>query len=203
MIGYILSGVSPESAADDERMTRLKSAGPWQYQLHQDGCLATWKTDRPTPRKSLGEERKTTDGLVYIGPRVLPKPKDLIRSAFAQNLNLNDVIVSHETGESIKILPAFMSPRQILEDNKVGDYSTVYGRAVRALLDRSRVNPNLRLNDCITEIAECCRLAILYIYRMTKELLQDVGWLNEDSLLTIWEATIQVPKEQLKHENGS
>lgn len=203
MIAYILDGRNPETGVSDPRMARLKGAGPWQYQLHSEGCMAVWRSKGPVKRAELGEQRPTTDGMIYIGPKELPKPDQLLHAQMRQREDLTEVPISLESGETIRIMPAYLSPRQIMEDNTTGDYTTMYGRSVRKILDKSREKPGLKINDCVNEITECCRLAIMYTYRMTRELLQDLGWLNEDSILAIWEATVQGPKAEPKAENGS
>lgn len=194
MIAYVLENVGPQSAASDKRMARLHSAGPWQYQMHLKGALATWRANGPVPRTSFGEERRTVDGLIYYPPKILPTPEDLLRPAMVQKADLVDVVVSQDSGTVIRILPAYMTPRQIMDDNTVGDSMTVYGRAVRKLLDRMADSKSPKMLDFAEELAECCRLAIMYSYRMTRELLTDVGWLNEESLPGVWRAAIDIPK---------
>ncbi len=194
MIAYILEGVGPQQADKDPRMARLMGAGPWQYQMHRSGCLATWKTAAPVPRSQFGDERKTVDGLTYLGPLKIPTPAELFRPSLSMRNDLHQVMVAQDMGVFIRILPAYMSPRQILEDNTLGDPTTAYGKAVRSLMGRLQSEPELTFNDVIPEMAECCRLAAMYSYRVTRELLTDTGWLNEESMLGIWRASIEAPK---------
>lgn len=203
MIAYVLEGVGPQQAAKDPRMARLMGAGPWQYQMHRLGTTATWLSSGPVPRGSLGEERKTPDGLIYIGPKVLPSPEQLIRPNIANRLDLHTITVAQDLGTQIKILPAYMSPRQIMDDNTLGDPTTAYGRAVRAVMEKLQADPTLTFNAVMPEMTEVCRLAVMYSYRLTRELLTDLGWLNEESLLEIWGASIRVPKAEPNKDDGS
>lgn len=202
MIAYILEGVGPQGAASDKRMARLHAAGPWQYQPHQLGCMATWRTNGPVSRSTLGADRKTKDGMIYLSPLELPTPEQLLRPSMVERAELQDVIVSQDTGTTIRIFPAMMSPRQILEDATLGEPSTRYGRAVRALMDRVAADPNLRVSDIAGELTECVRLAIMYSYRVTLELLHDLAWLNEASLMSIWGACLQAPKSKPGADDG-
>ncbi len=196
MIAYILPNAAPQAAASDKRMARLNGAGPWQYQPNQRGAMATWKAAGPVPRTAFGVERETSDGLIYLPPKVLAQPEELIRPNMVQRMDLIDVVVSQDSGLTIRLLPAYMTPRQILDDNTIGDMSTIYGRAVRKLMDRMSDSKDSKLKfvDYAEELAECCRLAVMYTYRMTRELLTDHGWLNEESLGAVWSAVTHYPK---------
>ncbi len=204
MIAYIIEGVSPMSAEKDPKMARLLSTGPWQYQPHQLGCMATWKSPSgPVPLNTFLPGRKTFDGLVYHGPKQLPQAETLMRQVAMGRMDLHTVTTSQDRGETIQIMPVYASPRQILEDNKLGGYSSAYGRAVRGLLEKLHADPTLKFSMVSDEALECCRLAIMHTYRVTKELLQDLGWLSEESWFQIWEAAIQVPKAALAKEGGN
>ncbi len=202
MIAYTLDAGLQE-AASDKRMHRLLGAGPWQYQLHPVGCMTTWKADGPLSRSAFGAERKTADGMTYFGPKILPTPERLIRAHMVERADLSDVIVSQDTGLKVRIMPAYLSPRMVLDDNTLGDHTTAYGRAVRDLLDKIHANPKQEYKDVAVEMAECCRLAMMYTYRLTRELLTDLGWLNEESIMPIWEGSIAVPKASPAGDGGS
>ncbi len=196
MIAYVLEGATPQSAPTDPRMARLLGVGPWQYQMHQLGCMATWLAEGPVSRDKFGAERKTSDGLIYLSPLTIPQPRQLFRSTMANRLDLSDVVVNQETGQTIRILPATLTPRQILDDNSSGEMATAYGRAVRALYGKMNASPPETLMSVFAdEMIECCRLAIMYSYRATRELVTDLGWLNDGSLIPLWGATIEAPKD--------
>lgn len=198
MLAYVLENIAPQAAAADKRMARLAGAGPWQYQPHQTGTLATWRANGPVPRKTFADEaqwRKTSDGMLYMPPRTLPTPEMLLRPSMAERIDLTDVVVMPDTGLTLKILPALLTPRQIMDDNRLGDPCTEYGRVTRRLMDRIRdLGEKCLFSDVADDMADVCRLAIAFTYRMTRELLTDLGWLNEASLEAIWEAAIKAPK---------
>ncbi len=204
MIAYVLEDVGPQAAAADKRMERLRGAGPWQYQLHPRGCFATWRNPLgPVPLASFGAERKTVDGMVYLGPKVLPMPEELLRESMRQRDDLTDVIASEESGITVRVVPAYRTPRRIMEDNSVGDFTTMYGRAVWALMARISERPDITVGEVSGDMLDCCRLALMHSYRLTSELLADLGWIHEDNFRAIWEAAIQVPKETPAAEGGN
>lgn len=197
MIGYLLQGANPASADRDERMRRLSAAGPWQYQPHANGTIATWKTQGgPRLMSSFGKPRNTKDGLLYFPPKELPPLNSLAKPGTLQREDAHEVHVETEMGLlKVRIIPAYMSPKKILDDGTLGDYSTQYGKSVRMLLERMNANRALKFSEVCDEMYECVIKGIEYAYRCTRELVSDYGIIDEDSLLSFWEGCIHVPKD--------
>lgn len=208
MIGYVLEGANPITATEDPRAARLMSAGPWMAQPHPLGAMLVWKTDGGVAvrRESFGEQRKTHDGMIYLPPKSLPPIETLLSPAMRrQGVMATDVmIVREEEVLKVRIVPAYASPRKILDDNSVGEFSTRYGRAVRALLDKVNSERDLPFESYSAELFDVCRLAIMHTHpRMTRELITDYGLLDEDTVYQIWEGTIHVPKDSSAHGSAS
>jgi hypothetical protein len=197
MIAYVLEGASPLTATEDPRACRLMSSGPWMAQPHPQGAMLVWKTEGVSRVDSFGEPRKTADGMVYLPPRTLPALGTLLAPAMRQREVATDIaIVREEELLKVRIVPAYASPRKILDDNTVGGFSTRYGRAVRSLLDTVTKSPDASFDTYSAELFEVCRLAIMHTYpRMTRELITDYCILDEDTVYQIWEGTIHVPKD--------
>lgn len=197
MIGYLLEGASPITAMEDPRAARLLSAGPWMAQPHPLGALLTWKNTTPLSSRDLGESRKTIDGLTYYSPKVLPSLDSLMAPNMRRRDDATDVtIIREEQIMKVRVVPAYASPRKILDDNTVGDFSTRYGKATRALFDKVNEDRNLPFAAYRDELFEVCRLAIMHVYpRMTRELITDFNLLDEDTIFQMWEGMIYVPKE--------
>lgn len=199
MIAYLLEDVGPLSAPDDKRMRRLSSSGPWQCQGHASGgALVTWQNEgnAPRPLSSFGTPRKTTDGMLYFPPRELPRPEELVKPRIAGRSDVHKLEV--ETGDGmvvVHILPAYASPRRVLENDDLGDFVTAYARKARALLGRMTENPNIAYSEIAEDLFDVCRDAIMHTTRSTRELIADCGWLNEESAWAYWRAIIHVPKE--------
>lgn len=197
MIGYVLPGVQPDPSVleTDVRLRRLAKAGPWQMQPHNDGALVTWKANGPRSLSEFGPKRQTADGMIYFPPKVIPQPADLLRPGVAQKQNITRVAVE-VGGVDITLLiePAYATPRQILENDILGEFSTVYAQKAMALWSRCSDNPNISVGEVRTDLNEVCRLALMNTYRTTPELLADCGWLTTESTINMWGAITQVPK---------
>ena len=204
MIGYVLPGASPATAKADPRMRRLASAGPWQFQHHADGVLATWAQEEgPRSFASFGEGRKTDDGLIYLPPKTLPMPEDLLKPAFLTRADAHKISVETEQGTvTLTVVPAYCTPRKILENNDLGDYATSYARRALALLGRLSSGVDVRVTDVGPDLFDVCREAVLMTTRCTKELISDCGWITEDSCWDIWRAVIHVPKALSSLDSG-
>jgi hypothetical protein len=201
MIGYVMPDVNPMMATADKRMQRLAASGPWMYQMHPKGTFASWRTDNghPRPSTAFGKPRDTKDGLIYYPPAVLPQPHELLKPQFRQRDGLRSIQVD-EIGTVIQIMPVYMTPRQFMDDNRVGDFTTRYGRTVMELAallyDRQEDAPAPKLSDHADMLLDCVRMAIMHTYRSTLELITDLGWVNEGSVKPIWEASIYHPKSE-------
>jgi hypothetical protein len=161
--------------------------------------MITWQTpnNMPINLRDLNEGRKTVDGLIYHGPKVLPPLSSLMGVNMARRSDATDVsIIREEQLIVVRVVPAYASPRKILDDNTVGDFSTRYGRATRTLFDKVNEKRDLPFSAYREELFEVCRLAIMHVYpRITRELITDYDLLDEDTIFQMWEGMIHVPKE--------
>lgn len=199
MHGYIVKGGNVATVLDDPAVARLLSAGPWQAQPHPLGAMLVWKAEDgiPVPSHGFGPQRDTVDGLVYLPPKKLPLIGTLLGASMRQRDDLHTLrIVREETVTEVRILPAYLSPRKILDSNDVGGFSSRYGKAVRQLLDKLNTTPPPKFSEYSTDMIEACRLAIMFTHpRMTRELVTEYELLDEDTIWDIWRATLIVPKE--------
>lgn len=187
------------SATDDPRAKRLMSAGPWQAQMHAQGALLVWKaTDgAPIAQQRFGTPRETSDGMLFLPPKELPPFESMLADRFRNDDDCLSVrVVREEQVTVVRILPAYMSPRQILENNSSGDFSTRYGKAVRKALDKLTVVPQPAFIAYRDDLFEAVRLAIMHTHpRATRELIAEYGIMDEDSVWDMWRGTLHVPKE--------
>ena len=191
MIGYLLDGVNPQAASAHPLMAgRLRAAGPWQYQAHAGGTLATWR-GAGTRAEDLGVARPVAEGIRYLPPRALPSPDDLARQERAGD-SLEAVTVDDQ-GTVLHIVPALLTPRAILSSGLAGDPATRYGREAHAAFRAIAAAPEDKEEAARLAVA-VCRLALCYSYRLTDELLDDLGWINESSVTALWEAVTKPPK---------
>ena len=200
MIGYVLEGANPATATEDPRAARLMSAGPWMAQPHPAGAMLTWRSADGVPAGAgaFGPPRKTLDGMSYLPPRALPEFATLANQNLRHREDATDLrLVREEQVIVVRIIPAYASPRKILEDNSSGDFSTRYGVAARKLLDRLDADRSLQYSAYCNELFEVCRLAVMHSHpRVTRELMTDYGILDDDSVFDIWRAIISVPKDE-------
>lgn len=195
MIGYLLPGATAESCAEDVRMRRLIGAGPWKYQSRGDAGFASWD-GAARPISGYGTPRETLDKLTYYPPLELPMPSSLVRPQMTGRDDVHWIDV--ETLDALyrlPILPAYLSPRKILEGGKLGDAATLYGKLSRMLNERISANPDLLVSEIRKDLYDVCVAALMHTMRVTPELIQDYGWLNQQSCWQIWECVLRVPKE--------
>lgn len=199
MIAYVLEGASAFTVKEDPRAARLMPAGPWMAQSHPLGAMLVWQTPNnlPVNLRDLNDGRITVDGLMYYGPKTLPPLESLMAPSMVRRNDATDVvIVREEQLIKVRVIPAYASPRKILDDNTVGDFSTRYGRATRELFDKVNEDRSLPFAAYRDELFEVCRLAIMHVYpRLTRELITDYNLLDEDTIFQMWEGMIHVPKE--------
>lgn len=200
MHAYVIPGGNVGTATEDPRVARLLPAGPWQAQMHLEGAVIVPKPADGAPIRvegAFGTPRQTKEGLIYLPPKTLPPIQSLRSHSSLNRDDLTEVrIVREEQVQIVGILPAYLSPRRVLDDNTRGDFSTKYGKAVRALLDRIAANPKMQYGEYAQDLFEACRFAIMYTHpRMTRELITEYDVLDDDTAFTMWEAMIHVPKE--------
>lgn len=205
MHAYVVPGASPLSVLEDARVTRLLSAGPWMAQMHPQGSMIVPKTENGmlVHPSELGEPRTLPDGLIYLPPKKLPPLDSLMLASMRNRDEATDIrLLREEEGLVVRIVPAYASPRKILEDNRTGGFSTRYGRLAREVLEiASAQKPYAEYREKFWEV---CRLAIMHVYpRVTRELITEYGLLDEDSVFDIWGGIVHVPKELKPAEGAS
>ncbi len=206
MIAYLLEGATATNAKEDKRARRLLSAGPWMAQDANGGALLSWLTDNRVarPMSAYGTPRKTLDGLMYYPPKELPRPEDLVRPSMFGRDDLHKIEVAlDDTVVTLLILPAYASPRSILDNNNFGEFVASYTKKTRALLARMTANPKMEYQEYAVDLWDCCRHAIMHTTRATPELISDCGWLNEESAWPIWRAILDVPKDSSLPEGAA
>ncbi len=205
MIGYVIPGGSAVTATENPKAKRLLSAGPWMAQPHPQGALLSWKTEDGMPHSAseYGPSRETLDGMIYMPPKELPSFETFFNPSMHGRDDILPVrVVREESVTVVRIIPAYASPKMIMEDNSRGNYATKYGKAVRILLDRVNANPKMKYGEYAKDLFEACRLAIMHTHsRMTRELIADYGIIDDDTAMDFWEGMIHVPKELLQPES--
>lgn len=188
MIAYRLPKASlPLEAAEHPSAKRLLPAGPWQYSAHpQGGTMMTWKDAGGVipPLHSFAAPRETEDGLTYYGAKQQLTPQELARTSFP-----NGIVVQMSSGVSLSIAIALASARKLVfgaKAHSTGDYLTDYARLVEDVRDRAVRDDKIRFDD--QDLLRCVLLAVQQTYRVTEELLTDLGWLSTDDFLPILRA---------------
>lgn len=198
MIAYHAADVPVERAAGHPRFARLKQAGPWSYKPHASGgTLAFWPSpDGAIPKQgAFCEARACADGLNYLGPIQLPTPSQLARDV-AGRPDCTKLLLT--CGVTIAILPAYLEPRKVLSTGELGDPVTVYGKLSRSVRDRlgDKAEGSVSLLD--PELLALCRSAMMTCYRITDELIDDLGWLTTADIDPIISATFHYPQDVQK-----
>lgn len=190
MLAYLIPGASPLTWHEDPRAARLLEAGPWQAQPHEAGCLIAWKQPNNMPL-SLTEclaGRQTPEGMIYYGPKALPKPAGIARPNTGKP---EAESVEVRPGVILKILPVTSCPRRLLTNGELGQSSHTYSILVHQLYDRIQKH-EVRLDDPdLIHVALAC---MRYTYRLTNELIDDLGWLDTETIEQLWRAAIGAGK---------
>ncbi len=191
MLAYQASEVATDCAKGHPRFTRLMPSGPWSYKGHPGGgSLAFW--DQPNKFPALtdfGAPRPCADGLIYYPPLVLPELAQLAKPP-AQRSDCTWVPLA--CGQSIAILPAYLEPRRVLAGGELGDPVTAYGAQARLVDGMFRANDGLSLFD--SELLKLCRMALCGTYRLTDELIDDLGIFTTEDIDPITDAAFRGPK---------
>ncbi len=184
MLAYRIPDVAPAHAADRMRagdhpgLARIALAGPWQFSAHPEGgSLATWLGSRVPRIDDLCDAVSCSDGLTYYRPSPLPSPMDL-----AKTLHSSDEIdVDLVSGVRVSILLARSSPRRLrfTGDSSIGEPLTEYGRLARVVSERlAEADADHPITTDDADVRRLLLLAIAQRYRVTEELLDDVGWIS-------------------------
>lgn len=196
MLAYRIRDVA--AAAASERLhdrshaglARLAIAGPWQFAQHPEGgCVATWLGSKPRAFDSLGDGEACEDGMVYYRPDPLPGAMDLAKSKHSED----EIDVDLECGVRLSILLAISAPRRLRFTGgaAIGDPLSEYGllaRDVQRRLAEAPADQPLTVADA--GVRRLLFLAVAQRYRVTEELLNDLGWLStadvDPLLCAIW-----------------
>jgi hypothetical protein len=191
MLAYLLPGANPMRWQEHPAAGRLVVAGPWQAQPHQDGALIAWRDAQARPVR-LGDLKAgvpTADGLTYYGPSALPIP-DALRHFSAKQRAVEPVEI--RPGLVLRVRPAMASPRQMLSSGEIGDFVGSYPIRTRHLM--TRLNAKEVGPEIDRELFAVVRMGLEQEYRLTDELLDDLGWIDEESIIALWEGILGLGK---------
>jgi hypothetical protein len=192
VLAYLIPDASPLRWPEHPAGKRLAAGGIWQAQPHEVGTLVAWKQPdaRPARIADFLPGRQTADGLTYYGPKVLPAPEALripqARPRIASPIEIRPGVV-------VMVRPALASPRKLLCGGGVGDYSEDYPIRARALM--GRLKDGDRSPEAERELLAIVVLALRLEYYLTDELLDDLGWIDEESIFALWEGVLGVGKQ--------
>ena len=174
---YWAPGVLPADAKGHPIFAEIQHAGPWQYQSHPDGgTLATYH-GVPGNLDHLAPAREVTDGLRYHAPLVIPHIYDCVKAGSA------GVDLTLACGITISIIEATLIHRQMRIGRGavgLGDPVTEYGRLACRLLEKAKKDGGIP-NDS-PDLTRLIELAVSQRYRVTSELLDDMGIIAADDI---------------------
>lgn len=184
MLAYRIPDVSPADCLDRMRdgshagLARIALAGPWQFSAHPEGgALATWK-GAPVPRvDDLGEAVACPDGLMYYRPKVMPAQADLAKPSRSEW----EIDVDLANGMRLTVLLAASEPRRLrfVGPDAVGDALTEYGQLARRVQRRlAESTPDAPITAADADVRRLLVLAVGQRYRVTDDLLDDLGWIS-------------------------
>ena len=128
--------------------------------------------------------RKCHDGLWYLPPSELPDQAMLARERCPKGIDLTS-----STGITLTIPLAAAAPRAIdLATGELGEAVAPYAREAYALFDRIDNGETVTLTD--PQVRRVVLLALQACYRLTPELLADLGWITTDDLDPILSAIL-------------
>lgn len=174
---------APASRVDVARCVpafhRILPAGPWSVVSYSHpfagvGALAWW-SDCAQPEPPAGAWTTSPDGLLYAPPATLPTQAELAKAHGPRGID-----VTLASGVVVTMPLASLAPRKLsLTRATTGEYADAYGRLayqVREKLTAAGAGGIDILDpDVITLVATGLGLA----YRVTPELLDDLGWLSD------------------------
>ena len=164
--------VRPDGIATHPLAKRLAPAGPWQCcDSHDGGTLLTFK-GASVSLDSYGPPQVCDDGLVYYPSLVPLTPADLGKA------NIPDSVpVTLASGMTLSIPVARRSARKRSFTGKaVGDYVSEFPRLAFSVYDRVQSDQAIKLDD--RDLVRVIFLAVSLCYRVTEEVLSDLGWLS-------------------------
>lgn len=165
---------------------RLRPFGPWEAQDDAAGLILTAKD---WPSSELGEPRKTPEGWTYWPSKETPSLVDLFRQK-----NVVDACnwVELTTGEHILIRPAYLEPRKLFTDGRMGDPITDHGRRARVVMELLDRKDPLGLTH--PEALLLWTEAVGITYRATPEVIDDMPGFAAEDVDNIIAAVFAAPK---------
>lgn len=176
MIAYFAPGVkaSGKAAWEIAAFDRVKSAGPWlctdgRGPDGETGALIYWDTP---PENGRGTWRICPDGLHYWSPRVPPNPESLARRNCPRGI---DVLMS--TGVLLTIPLAVAAPRKVsLSLCTADEPASEFGVLAYRVFERLAAKEPVGVTD--RDVLRLVTLALEAAYRVTPELVDDLGWIT-------------------------
>jgi hypothetical protein len=182
-VAYFAPGVRAAPAAEIPAFRRLLPAGPWavtaaEHPAGQGGRgslawqLAPGETPAVVPDVRAWAWRACPDGLWYGSGGGLPSQASLAREAAPPGV---DLVLGG--GTTLTIPLAVAAPRLIdFGAGGIGEPATELGRLAYRIYDRLTAEQGIGLAD--PDLHRLVLLAVQASYRVTEELLTDLGWIS-------------------------
>ena len=192
---YFAPGVACGERAAHEipAFKRVLSAGPW-YACNsvQGGKSGTLIMQAPTDQVAPHTEgwRECSDGLLYLSDKTLPTTAQLVKEQ--RRAKFIDIVTSQGVTLSIPVSSA--SARKVsFGTGKFGNPADEFGIAAFAFYDLL----SSRDESQVPKIGHPATLhlivlAIQQFYRVTEELLDDLGWISSADFAPIIDATLGI-----------
>lgn len=163
---------------------RIAPAGPW-VKVNATPQGTTFLRDaKAFAPDAYNPPRPTADGGLYYGPKVLPPPKALRRECAGTQE------VTTAGGLKLDVRVAYLSPRQIGWAPggaiHMGNLRDSWAFDALALWNSAEKDPDgtIRITLDPVRVGRVVFGAVRSCYRVTEELLEDLGWIASEDLLT-------------------
>lgn len=203
---YFAPGISCGERAAHEipQFSRVLTADKWyccnSTQDGKQGALIFSQSD-PQPAPHTTGWRECFDGLMYLPPATLPGTIDLLRPE--RRMRFIDVLTSR--GVLLSIPVASAAAREVdFSAKKFGVPSDDFGKCAYAFFDRlsdTKAASQPKLGDADT--LRLVMLAVQQFYRVTEELLNDLGWISSLDIDPIISAIMGATDSKTKAADGT
>lgn len=173
---YFAPGAAVDVAPAMPCFARILAAGPWQvtainHPTRGWGALAWWPG---CPQPGDVSWRQSPDGLWYASPARLPTQAELARANAPRGIE-----VQVTCGASLTMPLATLAPRRLsLLTGAVGIPADEYGRLAYTVSNRLREAGSAGLPIVDAEVLRLLVAGLGLAYRVTAELLEDLGWIT-------------------------
>ena len=203
---YFAPGVASGIRAAHEipEFRRVLTAGPWyacaSTQGGKSGALIFQKGDQQPPPHS-DRWRECFDGLLYRPDNKRPGTADLVRD----DRRMRHLDLTLASGVLISIPVASAAARAVdFGAKKFAAPSDDFGKSAYAFFDRLKEadaarQPKLGDPDTLSLVL----LAVQQFYRVTEELLNDLGWISSADIDPIISATMGISDSKTQAAGGS